>query len=92
MPGTRAQDTDAPKTIFRSDRICRVNGEFYFNTREGTQEGPFETREAAEQEVAAYIQRMMLLAKPPAERFEAPVARELAPAGPHGGPLTVHPQ
>ena len=52
MPGTRAQDTDAPKTIFRSDRICRVNGEFYFNTREGTQEGPFETREAAEQELS----------------------------------------
>jgi hypothetical protein len=80
MPGTRAHDTDAPKTIFRSDRICRVNGEFYFNTREGTQEGPFETREAAEQEIAAYIQRMMLLAKPPPERFDSP--REPISAGP----------
>jgi hypothetical protein len=91
MPGTRAHDTDAPKTIFRSDRICRVNGEFYFNTREGTQEGPFVSREAAEQEIAAYIQRMQQLPKV-AEPFAAPVARELAPAGPHGGPLTVHPQ
>ncbi|BBP60765.1 DUF6316 family protein [Pseudomonas sp. St316] len=61
MPGTRAQDTDAPKTIFRSDRICRVNGEFYFNTREGTQEGPFKSRDAAEREIAAYIQRMLHL-------------------------------
>ncbi|EJL02756.1 MULTISPECIES: DUF6316 family protein [Pseudomonas] len=63
MPGTRAQDTDAPKTIFRSDRICRINGEFYFSTREGTQEGPYDSRETAEREVAAYIQRMMQLNK-----------------------------
>ncbi|YAF59441.1 hypothetical protein DOCECA_04565 [Pseudomonas sp. E102] len=91
MPGTRANDTDAPKTVFRSDRICRVNGEFYYNTREGTQEGPFETREAAEQEIAAYIQRMQKLPKV-AEQFAAPVARELAPAGPQSGPSMVHTQ
>ncbi|CAH0207528.1 DUF6316 family protein [Pseudomonas brassicacearum] len=60
MLGKRALDP-APTTIFRSDRICRVNGEFYFNTREGTQEGPFATREAAEAEIAAYIQRMQRL-------------------------------
>lgn len=63
MPGTRAHDTDAPKTIFRSDRICRINGEFYFNTREGTQEGPFNSREAAEREIQAYIERMLQLTK-----------------------------
>ncbi|AEA67728.1 MULTISPECIES: DUF6316 family protein [Pseudomonas] len=60
MLGKRALDP-APTTIFRSDRICRVNGEFYFNTREGTQEGPFATREAAEVEIEAYIQRMQQL-------------------------------
>lgn len=60
MFGKRAQDP-APTTIFRSDRICRVNGEFYFNTREGTQEGPFASREAALREVEAYIQRMLQL-------------------------------
>ncbi|WHS61964.1 DUF6316 family protein [Pseudomonas sp. G2-4] len=58
MLGKRAQDP-APTTIFRSDRICRVNGEFYFDTREGTQEGPFANREAALQAVEAYIQRML---------------------------------
>lgn len=57
MLGKRAQDP-APTTIFRSDRICRVNGEFYFNTREGTQEGPFANREAAQREIEAYIGRM----------------------------------
>ncbi|WP_260955285.1 DUF6316 family protein [Pseudomonas citri] len=62
MLGKRAQDP-APTTIFRSDRICRVNGEFYFNTREGTQEGPYPTREAAEQGIAQYITRMLQLAQ-----------------------------
>ncbi|WLH11248.1 DUF6316 family protein [Pseudomonas hefeiensis] len=60
MFGKRAQDP-APTTIFRSDRICRVNGEFYFNTREGTQEGPFASREDALREVEAYVQRMLQL-------------------------------
>ncbi|MBC3362608.1 hypothetical protein HU806_05810 [Pseudomonas sp. SWRI154] len=87
MPGTRAQDTDASKTIFRSDRICRINGEFYFSTREATLEGPFNSREEAEQEIAAYIQRMIQFSK----ITENPVARELAPAGPQSGPPTVHP-
>lgn len=60
MLGKRAQDP-APTTIFRSDRICRVNGEFYFNTREGTQEGPFADRETALREIEAYIGRMRQL-------------------------------
>ncbi|MDB6443530.1 MULTISPECIES: DUF6316 family protein [Pseudomonas] len=57
MLGKRAQDV-APAMVFPSDRICRINGEFYFSTREGTQEGPFASREAAEREVAAYIERI----------------------------------
>jgi hypothetical protein len=40
MYGMRAQD-NAPATHFRSDRLCRVNGELYFSTRENTLEGPF---------------------------------------------------
>jgi len=57
MLGKRAQDL-APAMVFPSDRICRINGEFYFSTREGTQEGPFASREVAEREVAAYIERV----------------------------------
>jgi len=60
MFGMRAQDT-APATHFRSDRVCRVNGELFFSTRENTLEGPFDSPEKAEQEIRAYIARMQLL-------------------------------
>ncbi len=60
MYGMRAQD-NAPATHFRSDRMCRVNGELYFSTRENTLEGPFENMETAELKIQAYIARMLLL-------------------------------
>ncbi|MFL1526151.1 DUF6316 family protein [Pseudomonas sp. O230] len=60
MYGMRAQD-NAPATHFRCDRMCRVNGELYFSTRENTLEGPFENQEAAAREIEAYIARMQLL-------------------------------
>jgi len=57
MLAMRAADS-APATHFRSDRVCRVNGELYFSTRENTLEGPFDSHEKAEQEIRAYIARM----------------------------------
>lgn len=60
MLGMRAQDS-APAMRFRSGRLCRVNGELFFSTRENTLEGPFESAEKAEQEIKAYIARMQLL-------------------------------
>ncbi|MDX9670302.1 MULTISPECIES: DUF6316 family protein [unclassified Pseudomonas] len=60
MYGMRAQDS-APATHFRSDRMCRVNGELFFCTRENTLEGPFDRPETAEQEIKAYIARMQVL-------------------------------
>jgi hypothetical protein len=60
MLAMRAQDS-APALRFRSGRVCRVNGELYFSTRENTLEGPFENAEKAEQEIQAYIARMQLL-------------------------------
>nr|WP_314533467.1 DUF6316 family protein [uncultured Pseudomonas sp.] len=57
MYGMRAQD-NAPATHFRSDRLCRVNGELYFSTRENTLEGPFENAEVAARGIQAYIERM----------------------------------
>ncbi|WP_064120328.1 DUF6316 family protein [Pseudomonas fluorescens] len=59
MLAMRALD-NAPATHFRSDRLCRVNGELYFSTRENTLEGPFDSAEKAEQEIKAYISRMQL--------------------------------
>jgi hypothetical protein len=60
MYGKRAQD-NAPATHFRCDRVCRVNGELYFSTRENTLEGPFDNPQAAEREIQAYIARMQVL-------------------------------
>ncbi|CAI8957953.1 DUF6316 domain-containing protein [Pseudomonas sp. IT-232MI5] len=59
MLAMRARDS-APATHFRSDRLCRVNGELYFSTRENTLEGPFESAKKAELEIKAYIARMQL--------------------------------
>ncbi|MGP6419929.1 DUF6316 family protein [Pseudomonas putida] len=60
MYGMRADDS-APATHFRSDRVCRVNGELFFSTRENTLEGPFDSAEKAVREIQAYIARMQLL-------------------------------
>ncbi|WP_110949038.1 DUF6316 family protein [Pseudomonas bohemica] len=57
MLSKREQD---PQTAlrFRSDRVSRVNGLYFFSTRENTLEGPFYTKEDAERETDAYIRRM----------------------------------
>ena len=57
MLSKREQD---PETAvhFRSDRVSRVNGMYFFSTRENTLEGPFFTKEDAERETEAYIRRM----------------------------------
>jgi hypothetical protein len=57
MFGMRAHD-QAPATHFRSGRVCRVNGDLYFSTRENTLEGPFHSQDDAEREIQAYIERM----------------------------------
>ncbi|MGY2190416.1 hypothetical protein D3C81_976890 [compost metagenome] len=64
MYGMRAQD-NAPALHFRSDWLCRVNGELYFSTRENTLEGPFANTEAAVREVQAYIERVQNLSNCP---------------------------
>lgn len=57
MLSKREQD---PETAvhFRSDRVSRVNGLYFFSTRENTLEGPFSSKEDAARETEAYIRRM----------------------------------
>jgi len=44
---------ESPKKLwFRSERIFRSNGQWYFHTREGIDVGPFATRFAAEVEAS----------------------------------------
>ena len=40
---------------FRSDSMLHVNENWYFVTRENTQEGPFSSRNEAENELMLYI-------------------------------------
>ena len=40
---------------FHSDRMYRVNGEWSFFIREGTDVGPFATKEIAERDLALYL-------------------------------------
>jgi hypothetical protein len=49
MDGRR---NETPKLWFRSERIFRSNGQWYFHTREGIDVGPFATRFAAEVEAS----------------------------------------
>jgi hypothetical protein len=57
MLSKREQDP-VPTVRFRSDRVSRVNGQYFFSTRENTLEGPFMSKEDAARETEAYIRRM----------------------------------
>lgn len=49
----------APYTKFRSSRFCKDGGSWYFLTREGTVEGPFEFKLEAENRLENYIKVMI---------------------------------
>jgi hypothetical protein len=68
MLGKREQDPDA-SVRYRSDRVSRVNGMYFFSTRENTLEGPFQNKEDAEKETEAYIRRMIAGKTPDAEPY-----------------------
>lgn len=49
---------ESEKTWFRGERIMHVNDQWYFLTREMTQEGPFASRHEAEMELNLYIRHV----------------------------------
>ena len=51
----RKTDQDQDKTQFQMDRFVQQNGQWFYITREGEQRGPFEDKEQAEFDLAAYI-------------------------------------
>jgi Domain of unknown function (DUF6316) len=53
---TEKRKTDLlPQTRFRSGRFFKDNGKWFFNTREGTIEGPYEKLSEAEDRLKDYI-------------------------------------
>jgi len=56
---TEKRKTDlVAKTRYRSGRFFKNNGKWFFNTREGTLEGPFEELTDAENKLKEYIKIM----------------------------------
>jgi len=53
----RIDDSDA-YSKFRPSRFSKDGGKWYFATREGTLEGPFELKSAAEERLTTYIKIM----------------------------------
>ncbi|MCL6415387.1 DUF6316 family protein [Aestuariirhabdus sp. Z084] len=43
------------RTWFRSDRFLCMNGDWFFMTREGSQEGPYDSQLQAERDLCIYI-------------------------------------
>lgn len=58
MADEKRAGEESTRKFFRSDRISTQNGKFYFSTREGTLEGPFDSRQEAERELVMFIRRM----------------------------------
>ena len=57
MPDMRNDDA-SERTWFRSRRLYQERGYWYFNTREGTIEGPFPDKSAAGTKLECYAQVM----------------------------------
>ena len=55
MNTQRKSDKQA-NSHFRAERYFQTGGQWFFNTREGTIEGPFTTRESAEDYFKVYVQ------------------------------------
>ena len=57
MSDKRRGDTEA-QTRFRPSRLFKDGGQWYFLTREGTMEGPFERRSESENRLKQYVSIM----------------------------------
>jgi hypothetical protein len=55
MAARRKDDEPMSRTRFRTDRVVHDNGKWYFLTREGSVEGPFECQEDATAHLDTYV-------------------------------------
>jgi hypothetical protein len=77
---------ESPRLWFRSERIFRSNGQWYFHTREGIDVGPFATRFAAE--VEASILKNILKEVPEAQRARTRIREFMMDSEMSGSDLT----
>jgi len=55
----RNTDNGVEKTYFQMDRFNQSNGEWFYITRDGAEEGPFESKDEAEADLAMYIREKL---------------------------------
>jgi hypothetical protein len=55
MSSRRKDDDPTSRTRFRTDRVVNDNGKWYFLTREGRVEGPFECQAEALEHLEIYV-------------------------------------
>lgn len=67
-----SRKNESPKPWFRSERVFRSSGRWFFHTREGIEVGPYSGRFEAEVDVG--ILRSMLAIEPP-NRARAAIRR-----------------
>ena len=58
MASKRIDDPDGGRSWFRSERLVRESDKWFFLTREGTVEGPFDTRFEASERLDVYARVM----------------------------------
>ena len=51
----RKNDNKISLAHFQMNRFVQQNGEWFYATREGVERGPFETKDAAEDDLSAYV-------------------------------------
>ena len=60
MASKRVDDPNGGRSWFRSDRLVREGNKWFFLTREGTVEGPFDTRAEAFDRLEVYAKVMSM--------------------------------
>lgn len=60
MASKRVDDDEGGRSWFRTDRLVQEGDKWFFLTREGTVEGPFDTRMQAGERLEVYAQVMSL--------------------------------
>ena len=55
MASRRKDDGPVSRTQFRTERVVHDNNSWYFLTREGTVEGPFDSKRDAQEHLEVYV-------------------------------------
>jgi len=61
MTQKRSNEDQKPENTQRTSRGYEINGQWYFELRDGGQKGPFESKEAMQAELDEFIQLHSLM-------------------------------